>query len=137
MQLLPMTGQELAHDFKIKDYSVPESLYDPDINIKLGSNYLARMIHNFNGNVPLAVAAYNAGPTRLRRWMAARKDITPLENANTSSPEVEVWIDELPWDETSFYVKAVLRNWMIYRLLDGSKVTMSEPIWLDAKPAPR
>lgn len=137
MQLLPLTGQELAREFKVKDFTLPDTLFDPDINIRLGSTYLARMIHNFNGNVPLALAAYNAGPSRLRRWMAARKDITPLDNANSSAPEVEVWIDELPWDETSFYVKSVLRNWLIYRLLDGSKVAVGEPIWLDAKPAPR
>jgi soluble lytic murein transglycosylase len=137
MQLLPMTGQELAHDFKIKNFSLPDGLVDPDLNIRLGSNYLSRMIHNFSGNVPLALAAYNAGPTRLRRWLSARKDLTPLENSQSSAPEVELWIDELPWDETSFYVKAVLRNWLIYRLLDGSKLSLTEPIWLDAKPAPR
>jgi soluble lytic murein transglycosylase len=137
MQLLPSTGQELARDLKVKDFQVPDSLYDPDVNIKLGSNYLARMIHNFNGNIPLALAAYNAGPTRLRRWMSARKDLSGLESSNTSSPEVELWIDELPWDETSFYVKAILRNWMIYRLLDGSKVALTEPLWLDAKPLVR
>ncbi|MGZ3723508.1 MAG: lytic transglycosylase domain-containing protein, partial [Bdellovibrionales bacterium] len=128
MQLLPATAQEMVKDFKIKDFQVPESLYDPDLNIKLGSNYLSRMVKNFNGNMPLALAAYNAGPTRLRRWLTARKDASPLEAANSSAPEVELWIDELPWDETSFYVKAILRNWLIYRLLDGSKVALTEPI---------
>ena len=137
MQLLPATAQELVRDLKIRDFQVPESLYDPDINIKLGSTYLARMIKNFNGNIPLALAAYNAGPTRLRRWLNARKDLGGLEATNSSAPEVELWMDELPWDETSFYVKAILRNWLIYRLLDGSKVALSEPIWVDAKPVAR
>jgi soluble lytic murein transglycosylase len=136
MQLLPSTAQELVKDFKIKDFSVPDSLYDPDLNIKLGSNYLSRMIKSFNGNIPLALAAYNAGPTRLRRWLAARRD-AGVEAANSSAPEVELWIDELPWDETSFYVKAILRNWLIYRLLDGSKVALTNPIWLDVKPPVR
>ncbi len=68
--------------------------------------------------------------------VGSRKDVSPLEIAPTSAPEVEVWVDELPWDETSFYVKAILRNWMIYKLLDGSKLTLSEPIWVDAKPNP-
>lgn len=133
MQILPATGQELAQDLRVKDFQVPESLLDPDLNIKLGSNYLSRMIHGFNGNLPLALAAYNAGPTRLRRWLSSRKDLTPLENMQSSAPEVELWIDELPWDETSFYVKAILRNWLIYRLLSGAKVALTEPIWLDAK----
>ena len=137
MQLLPTTGQEVARDLKVKDFSVPESLLDPSINIKLGSTYLARMIKNFEGNIPLALAAYNAGPTRLRRWLIARKDLDGLELTHSSSPEVELWIDELPWEETSFYVKAILRNWLIYRMLDGSKVALTQPIWVDAKPTAR
>ena len=137
MQLLPATGAELARDFRIKDFTIPESLLDPDINIRLGSNYLSRMLKSFGGNMPLALAAYNAGPTRLRRWLSARRDLAPLESTPTSNPEVELWIDELPWEETSFYVKAILRNWMIYKLLDQTKVALTEPIWLDAKPAPR
>lgn len=133
MQLLPSTAQEIAKEYKLKDYG-PDSLLNPDINIKLGSVYLARLIKSFNGNVPIALAAYNTGQGRIRRWLGSRKDVSPLEIVPTSSPEVEVWIDELPWDETSFYVKAILRNWMIYKLLDGSKVSLSEPIWVDAKP---
>lgn len=133
MQLLPATGQEVARDLRIKDFQLPDTLLDPDINIKLGSNYLGRMFKAFGGNAPLALAAYNAGPTRLKRWLQSRKDFANLESLNTSAPEVELWIDELPWDETSFYVKAILRNWLMYRLLDGSKLTLGEPIWLDAK----
>jgi soluble lytic murein transglycosylase len=137
MQLLPTTAQELAREFKLKDFSTPDSLLNPEINIKLGTTYLSRLIRSFGGNVPLALAAYNAGPTRLRRWLNARKDLSGLESSQSSSPEVEVWIDEIPWDETSFYVKAILRNWMVYRLLDGSKLSLSEPIWVDAKTASR
>lgn len=137
MQLLPTTAQELAREFKMKDFNAPESLVNPEINIKLGSAYFSRLLRNFSGNVPLALAAYNAGPTRLRRWLSARKDLDGIESPGSSSPEVEVWIDEIPWDETSLYVKAILRNWLIYRLLDGSKLVFSEPIWVDAKPAAR
>ncbi len=133
MQLLPSTAQEIAKEYKLKDYGA-DSLLNPDVNIKLGSVYLSRLIKQFNGNIPIALAAYNAGQGRMRRWLASRKDVSPLDNPATSSPEVEVWIDELPWDETSFYVKAILRNWLIYKLLDGSKVSLSEPIWMDAKP---
>jgi soluble lytic murein transglycosylase len=137
MQLLPATAQEVARDLRIKDFQVPDSLYDPDVNIRLGSTYLARMVRNFNGNIPLALAAYNAGPTRLRRWMAARKDFAQLDSLRSSAPEVEIWMDELPWEETSFYVKAILRNWLIYRMLDGSKVSLGDPIWVDAKAVAR
>lgn len=137
MQLIPPTAQEMAKDLKVKDFTMPDSLLDPDINIHLGSAYLARVLRGFSGNMPLALAAYNAGPTRLRRWISARKDLAPLEKTQSSDPEVELWIDELPWEETSFYVKAILRNWLIYRLMDGSKVTLTQPIWLDAQAVPR
>jgi soluble lytic murein transglycosylase len=133
MQLLPATGSDLAREFKLKDFQVPESLLNPDINIKLGSAYLARMVHGFSGNVPLGLAAYNAGPARLKRWLSSRADLAGLDKQASSSPEVEVWMDELPWDETSFYVKAILRNWLLYRLMDGSKLSLSDPIWLDGK----
>jgi soluble lytic murein transglycosylase len=137
MQVLPSTGAELAKDLRLKDYQNSDALLNPETNIKIGSYYLARLMRNFNGNVPLALAAYNAGPTRLRRWLNARKDLGPLETQASSSPEVEIWLDELPWEETSFYVKSILRNWLVYQLLDGSKLTLSEPLWVDAKPAPR
>ncbi|NJL25555.1 MAG: lytic transglycosylase domain-containing protein [Calothrix sp. SM1_5_4] len=137
MQLLPSTAAEVARDLRLKSFQGAESLLDPEINIKLGSNYLSRLIRGFNGNIPLALAAYNAGPTRLKRWLNARKDLSPLDSPPTSNPDVEVWMDELPWEETSFYVKAILRNWMIYRLLDGSKLSLSEPIWVDAKSGSR
>lgn len=133
MQLIPPTAQEVAMDLKLKNFKIPESVLDPDINIKLGTSYMARMLRTFSGNMPLSLAAYNAGPTRLRRWLNARKDLAGLEVQVTSNPEVEIWMDELPWEETSFYVKAILRNWLIYRLLDGSKVSLSDPIWVDAK----
>ena len=137
MQLLPSTGQEIAKDLRIKNYENPESLFTPDINIRVGAVYMSRLFKNFGGNIPLALAAYNTGPARVRRWLAARKGLNLTEGAQTSSPEVEVWIDELPWEETSYYVKSILRNWMIYRLLDGSKLSLSEPIWVDAKATSR
>lgn len=137
MQLLPSTGQELARDLRMKTYQGADSLYNPEINIRLGSYYLARLIRNYKGHVPLALAAYNAGMGRLRRWINARKDVVVNESKPSSTPEEEIWIDELPWDETSFYVKSILRNWLIYRLLDGSNVSLSEPVWVDEKQASR
>ncbi len=56
MQLMPATAKELATEFKLKDYGT-DSLLNPDINIKLGSVYLSRLIKSFNGNIPIALAA--------------------------------------------------------------------------------
>lgn len=132
MQLMTATAQEIAHDLKMRDFTA-ESLLDPEVNIRLGAVYFSRLVRNFNGNYPLALAAYNAGPTRLRRWLNSRKDLSPLDGPPSSVAESELWIDEMPWDETSHYVKSILRNWMLYKIIDGSKLSLSEPIWVDEK----
>ncbi|MGE0529654.1 MAG: transglycosylase SLT domain-containing protein, partial [Bdellovibrionales bacterium] len=137
MQLLPSTAAEIARDLRMRNVEFPQALLKPDVNIRLGANYLYRMVKAFSGHVPLGLAAYNAGIGRMRRWLSSRPEIGALEGSPSSSPEAEVWLDELPWEETSFYVKAILRNWMIYRLLDGSKLSLSDPIWLDAKAGSR
>lgn len=129
MQLMGPTAQEMAKDLRVKDFTLPDSIYDPEMNIKLGTAYFARLLKMFNGHVPLAIAAYNTGAARLKRWLAARKDLGQADGKLTSNPADELWIDELPWDETSFYVKAVLRNLMMYRLLDNTTVKFGDPIW--------
>lgn len=128
MQLLPSTGQQLADEFRMK-FKIPDSLFQADVNIRLGTTYLSRLIGMFGGNIPLAIASYNAGPARMKRWISSRKDLSDLQTKMTSSPDVEIWMDELPWEETSFYVKAILRNWMIYRVLDEGRLQVVDPIW--------
>lgn len=73
MQLLPSTAREVAVslDIRIEDDDLFEDmLFDPEFNIKLGTRYLANMLRRFDGNVAMALAAYNAGPTKLDSWLA-------------------------------------------------------------------
>jgi soluble lytic murein transglycosylase len=128
MQLMPATAVDLARSMK-PSISLPEDLNNPEINIRLGSLYLSRLLKAYKGHLPLALAAYNAGVGRLRKWMQSRTDLNELSNQLKSSFEEEIWIDELPWEETSFYVKAVLRNLLIYRLLESSEIKLSDPVW--------
>lgn len=67
MQLLPTTGAWLAVEAGIP-WSGPETLYDPVHNVRLGIRYLERLVDRF-GDVPTALAAYNAGPTRVARLL--------------------------------------------------------------------
>ncbi len=75
-----------------------KTLQDKHTNITLGSRYLAELLDDFNGNRVLALAAYNAGPSRVNRW---------LENAEDGVP-ADVWIESIAFRETRDYVQAVL-----------------------------
>lgn len=133
MQMIPPTAEEVAADLKIKGLKLPEDLFDPEKNIIFCTYYLAKVLRGYAGHLPLALASYNAGPTRIKRWVEGR-GLTIEQN---SDPVNEIWIDEMPWSETRFYVKAILRNLLLYRALDqsknkssdGSRVTLTSPIW--------
>ena len=75
-----------------------KTLQDKHTNIALGSRYLAELLDDFSDNRVLALAAYNAGPSRVNRW---------LENAEDGVP-ADVWIESIPFRETRDYVQAVL-----------------------------
>ena len=93
MQLMPSTGRALARRqgrrFNARDlYSVPH-------NLDLGSAYYRHLLDRFDEYRPLALAAYNAGPSRVRRWLGRDR---PLD----------IWIETIPYPDTRDYVKAVL-----------------------------
>jgi soluble lytic murein transglycosylase len=106
MQILPSTGRLLARQEKLR-YNLSD-LYDPEINIRYGTRYLKDVLGSFGGRVDYALASYNAGPHRVKRWTGMDLNIPP-----------EVFIEEIPFDETRDYVKLVLRNEMLYRRLYG------------------
>lgn len=125
MQMIPPTAEEVAADLGWKNLKLPDDLFDPKTNLKFCAHYLAKVLNQFGGHLPLALASYNAGPKRIGDWYQARGQQMTL----TSDPMQETWIDELPWNEPRFYVKAIMRNIILYRVLDKGRVTLSEPIW--------
>jgi soluble lytic murein transglycosylase len=106
MQILPSTGRFLARQERVR-YDAKD-LYDPEINIRYGTRYLKDVLGSFGGRVDYALASYNAGPHRVKRWTGM----------DLSIPS-EVFIEEIPFEETRNYVKLVLRNEMLYRRLYG------------------
>ena len=89
-----------------------ESLKDPVTNVRLGIEYLNRLMVSFNQNMVYALAAYNAGPAKVRQWVALRSNMHPLE-----------FIESIPFTETRNYVKKILRNYAIYlTLYDDQKI---------------
>ena len=128
MQIMAPTGREVARDIGIRNFVAKRDLLVPSINVKIGTNYIYRLTRAFKGHTPLALAAYNAGIGNIRSWMRNRTDLKP-EQMSTADPDSELWMEELPWLETSGYVKNILRNWVVYRYLDESSAEISIPVW--------
>ncbi len=112
MQLMPATARETAKRFNIPLASSQQVL-DPDTNIQLGAAYLSQIYGQFKGNRVLASAAYNAGPGRVRQWL---KDARHLP--------FDVWVENIPFDETRQYVQNVLTYSVIY----GQKLNAPQPL---------
>ncbi|MET0136765.1 MAG: lytic transglycosylase domain-containing protein, partial [Sphingobium sp.] len=87
------------------------SLNEPSYNIRLGSTYFQRMLTYYNGSYPLAVAAYNAGPGNVNKWLAANGD--PRQGG-----DIVQWIEDIPIFETRNYVQRVLENAVVYDQLN-------------------
>jgi soluble lytic murein transglycosylase len=112
MQLMPFTAQAVA-----KQVGVATSLVtltsDPSHNMRLGTAYLQEMLDRFGNSLPLAVAAYNAGPHRVDQWLPENGDprVGPIDMLD--------WIELIPFNETRNYVQRVLENVVIYRARRG------------------
>jgi len=105
MQLMPTTAQELLHKLKLPQEAASR-LHDPQLSMTLGTHYFAGLMQRYQGNVVLALAGYNAGPTRAARWREHWPGVPTDE-----------FIERIPLDETRNYVKLILRNLMIYERL--------------------
>ncbi len=109
MQLMPGTARETAGFIGI-GYA-PSSLDDPAYNIQLGSWYFGRLMDRYQGSYPLAVAAYNAGPGNVNKWLAANGD-------PRVTGDILGWIEAIPLGETRGYVQRVLENAVVYDLIN-------------------
>ncbi len=109
MQLMPATARETAKKSGL-GYRKAWLTSKPKYNIILGASYIARLITYYDGNYPLAIAAYNAGPGRVNQWIKTYGD--PREG----QVNLIDWIELIPIYETRNYVQRVLENAYVYRL---------------------
>lgn len=130
MQMIPPTAQEVAGKLGMR-VQLPDDMFRPEVNIPMGSFYVSQMLDQFQGHVPLALAGYNAGPTRMKIWIDNRDEIRDHMATQNGSARDELWFDELPWTETSFYVKAILRNVLLYRLSEQGSYQIQGAVWSD------
>jgi len=114
MQLMPATARSVAKRDAVS-YAGSKTLYEPQVNIALGASYYAGLVERYNGNRVKALAAYNAGPSRVSRW-------------SSESQSMDQWVDSIPFAETREYVQAVLTYRVIYRLRAGKSVTLLTPM---------
>ena len=63
------------------------------------------------------------------RWLRSRPSLKTLPTLRSSQPDDELWFDEIPYWETSYYVKAILRNILLYRMFDKSEIQVPDPVW--------
>ncbi len=107
MQVMPATAKWTAKKIGINDFT-PAKLTDRDTNIAIGTGYLKLVLDTFQGSMPLAAAAYNAGPSRARAWRGA---------SGAPVLEAAIWAENIPFNETRDYVKKVLSNTTLYAAL--------------------
>jgi len=107
MQVMPATAKWTAKKIGLENFQAKQ-ITDRDTNIAIGTGYLKLVLDNFGGSMPMAAAAYNAGPNRPRMW-----------RGQTGAPVLEaaIWAENVPFPETRDYVKKVLANTTNYAAL--------------------
>jgi soluble lytic murein transglycosylase len=105
MQLMPQTAAKTSQ--RMSRPHDPETITAPGVNLTLGTHYLGMLMRMMNDSVPLAVGAYNAGPSAVGRWVARTEDVP-----------VDVWVALVPYQETRHYIWRVIGNWARYRYLE-------------------
>ena len=120
MQVMPQTGHKIASELGVPGFT-RERLFEPCYNIRLGSWYLRQLSEKFGNNLVLVIAAYNAGPEAVSKWMQQGK-----------GKDQDEFVESIPYTETRNYVKKVLRSYGEYRRIYGpdyntAVLTSSDP----------
>ena len=100
MQVMPATARETARRLGMVGFTA-DQITDRDVNIAIGTGYLKMVLDDLAGSMPMAAAAYNAGPGRPRTWRG---------QSGSAVLEAAIWAENVPFSETRDYVKKVLSN---------------------------
>jgi len=110
MQLMPGTARLVSRQIGVPTPSAT-MLRVPDVNVQLGTRYLADMLERWGGNIALASASYNAGPGRIARWLPDE----PMDAA--------IWIANVPYTETRGYVQRAMSHMTVFQHRLGEDIT--------------
>jgi soluble lytic murein transglycosylase len=108
MQLLPETARRTANQWKQPSPS-GTALFEPSVNVVLGAAHLKDLLERFGGQLPLALAGYNAGPGAVQRWLPSR------------AMDPDIWIENIPYNETRTYVQRILWHTLVFAWLRDSQ----------------
>lgn len=109
MQLLPSTARRVASR---KQRDLSQQLFDVEANVALGGAFYRQLLDRYNNNRVLTLAAYNAGPSRVKRWRT---------DEGLSAPR---WVETIPYTETREYVKSVLAYNLVYRAMNNAPASL-------------
>ena len=126
MQLMPYTAKIVSKQAKLP-YSKPRLTTDPEYNINLGSHYIAGLILQYDGAYPFAIAAYNAGPNRVKYWNKINK------NPQKKQINYVDWVELIKFKETRNYVQRVLENYNVYRFVLEQKPVIMKNFFKDQR----
>ena len=118
MQVRPATARSAARKSGI-NYRRARDLYNPETNILIGTAFLKQIFKRYNFQFIVSLAAYNAGPTAVNRWIAKRK-----------APDSLSFVEEIPYEETRTYVRLLIRNFVLYKLLHSREKSIPFPEWV-------
>ena len=117
MQLQPATARSTAHYYKRPTPALTD-LFDPYINTALGAARLRMLLDEFDGQIPVALAGYNAGPNAVIRWL-------PQEAVDS-----DIWIENIPYNETRGYVQRILWHTLMFTWLRTQGQALHTNTWL-------
>lgn len=120
MQLMPGTAKEQAGKMGLA-YDRQALIGDAGYNLTLGNGYFLRMLEYYDGSWPLAVAAYNAGPGNVNKWLRLNGD------PRTGAVDWVEWVEKIPIPETRNYVQRVLENAVVYEALYPGRASYQGP----------
>jgi len=114
MQLMPRTAAEQAGKIGLS-FNASALMDQPGYNLKIGDAFYGRLMTYYGGSYPLAVAAYNAGPGNVNKWLKANGD------PRTGAVDWIDWLERIPISETRNYVQRVLENAVVYEAMNPDK----------------
>jgi soluble lytic murein transglycosylase len=121
MQLLPSTATIVARRLG-QPFQVAQLTASPEVNMRLGAAFLDEMLARYAGALPLAAAAYNAGPGRVDQWLGTYGD------PRGGGVDMIDWIEQIPFAETRNYVQRVIENVIVYRAQDAAAAGRDHPL---------